>query len=110
LREVEGEGYEMVSLADLEGGQGEHSARAVSSDDAGAQKGQGGEHAEPVVDYASLRREAYSWPRLVAPPIKRSGHVVMDVCSANGQSPLTTLPLPSSSFCTHQSTAYLCCI
>ncbi|EIW71277.1 hypothetical protein TREMEDRAFT_42713 [Tremella mesenterica DSM 1558] len=27
-----------------------------------------------------LRGEAYSWPRLVAAPMKRSGHVIMDVC------------------------------
>ncbi|RXK34662.1 3-methyl-2-oxobutanoate hydroxymethyltransferase [Tremella mesenterica] len=27
-----------------------------------------------------LRGEAYRWPRLVAAPMKRSGHVIMDVC------------------------------
>lgn len=31
-----------------------------------------------------LRAEAYSWPRLLAPVMKRSGHVVMDACTAEG--------------------------
>ncbi|ORY31016.1 ketopantoate hydroxymethyltransferase-domain-containing protein [Naematelia encephala] len=31
-----------------------------------------------------LRLEAASWPRLVAPPMKRSGHVVMDTCHPDG--------------------------
>ncbi|KAI9315465.1 mitochondrial small ribosomal subunit Rsm22-domain-containing protein [Dichotomocladium elegans] len=33
-------------------------------------------------DYAS---EAYTWPRLVQAPIKRHGHVVMDVCTKEGK-------------------------
>ncbi|ODN85256.1 3-methyl-2-oxobutanoate hydroxymethyltransferase [Cryptococcus wingfieldii CBS 7118] len=32
----------------------------------------------------SLRKEAYSWPRLVASPMKRKGHVTMDACTAEG--------------------------
>lgn len=32
-----------------------------------------------------LRKEAYGWPRLVYPPLKRSGHVVMDTCHPSGQ-------------------------
>ncbi|KAK8847388.1 3-methyl-2-oxobutanoate hydroxymethyltransferase [Kwoniella newhampshirensis] len=32
----------------------------------------------------SLRQEAYSWPRMVAPPMKRSGHVTMDACCPDG--------------------------
>ncbi|PIL31515.1 hypothetical protein GSI_06217 [Ganoderma sinense ZZ0214-1] len=28
---------------------------------------------------SALRQEAYSWPRLVFPPIKRSGHIILDV-------------------------------
>lgn len=81
LREVEGGGYEMVSLAEVEGVQAGSSTEESSSVD---------------VDYASLRKEAYSWPRLIAPPIKRSGHVVMDVCSPNGMS----LPYSSMSIST----------
>lgn len=32
----------------------------------------------------SLRREAYRWPRLVFPPLKRSGHVIIDACTSEG--------------------------
>jgi ribosomal protein RSM22 (predicted rRNA methylase) len=28
-----------------------------------------------------------AWPRLVAPPLKRSGHVILEVCTASGMSP-----------------------
>jgi 3-methyl-2-oxobutanoate hydroxymethyltransferase len=35
---------------------------------------------DPVETEAALKAEAYSWPRLVAPPLKRSGFVVMDAC------------------------------
>ncbi|GMK53899.1 hypothetical protein CspeluHIS016_0104850 [Cutaneotrichosporon spelunceum] len=35
---------------------------------------------DPVETDIALRAEAYSWPRLVAPPLKRSGFVVMDAC------------------------------
>jgi hypothetical protein len=31
-----------------------------------------------------LKAEAFHWPRLVFPPLKRSGHVVMDICSPSG--------------------------
>lgn len=33
----------------------------------------------------SLRKEAYSWPRMVAPPMKRKGHVTMDTCCPDGE-------------------------
>lgn len=32
----------------------------------------------------ALRLEAYGWPRLVFPPLKRSGHVILDSCTAEG--------------------------
>ncbi|WWC67921.1 3-methyl-2-oxobutanoate hydroxymethyltransferase [Kwoniella pini CBS 10737] len=32
----------------------------------------------------NLRKESFSWPRLVAPPMKRSGHVTMDACCSDG--------------------------
>lgn len=35
---------------------------------------------------AEMRADAYSWPRLVAPPLKRSGHVVLDACCPSGWS------------------------
>lgn len=34
----------------------------------------------------ALRLEAFSWPRLVFPPMKRSGHVILDSCTAEGLS------------------------
>ncbi|GAA93920.1 uncharacterized protein L969DRAFT_84622 [Mixia osmundae IAM 14324] len=30
------------------------------------------------------RHDAMAWPRLLYPPMKRSGHVIMDVCSSSG--------------------------
>ncbi len=33
-----------------------------------------------------LRREAYQWPRLVFPPLKKSGHIILDACTAEGMS------------------------
>ena len=33
----------------------------------------------------ALRLEAYSWPRLVFPPLKRSGHIILDCCTAEGE-------------------------
>ncbi|CAK9780945.1 hypothetical protein CC85DRAFT_327441 [Cutaneotrichosporon oleaginosum] len=35
---------------------------------------------DPAETENALKAEAYSWPRLVAPPLKRSGFVVMDAC------------------------------
>jgi ribosomal protein RSM22 (predicted rRNA methylase) len=33
---------------------------------------------------AVFRKEAYQWPRLVFPPIKSSGHIILDSCTAEG--------------------------
>ncbi|KAI7905856.1 mitochondrial small ribosomal subunit Rsm22-domain-containing protein [Cokeromyces recurvatus] len=33
----------------------------------------------------TMETEAYHWPRLIQPPLKRNGHVVMDVCSKEGE-------------------------
>lgn len=35
-------------------------------------------------EQGAMAEEAYAWPRLVAPPIKRKGHVVMDACTWQG--------------------------
>lgn len=32
----------------------------------------------------ALRLEAFSWPRLVFPPLKKSGHIILDSCTAEG--------------------------
>ena len=31
-----------------------------------------------------LRSEAYGWPRLVFPPLKKSGHIIIDACTREG--------------------------
>lgn len=33
---------------------------------------------------AALRNEAFHWPRLVFPPLKKSGHIIIDACTAEG--------------------------
>ena len=33
----------------------------------------------------SLRQHAYHWPRLVFPPLKRSGHIILDSCTPSGR-------------------------
>ncbi|GJE86251.1 Rsm22-cox11 tandem protein [Phanerochaete sordida] len=40
----------------------------------------------------SLRLEAYHWPRVVFPPLKRSGHIVIDSCAAEGNIIRMTVP------------------
>ncbi|CAA7264757.1 unnamed protein product [Cyclocybe aegerita] len=32
-----------------------------------------------------LRQEAYQWPRLVFPPLKKSGHIILDSCTSEGK-------------------------
>ncbi|KAI6136262.1 mitochondrial small ribosomal subunit Rsm22-domain-containing protein [Pisolithus sp. B1] len=40
----------------------------------------------------ALRREAYRWPRLVFPPLKKSGHIIIDACTAEGKIMRLTIP------------------
>ncbi|RDB29432.1 Rsm22-cox11 tandem protein 2, mitochondrial [Hypsizygus marmoreus] len=40
----------------------------------------------------ALRQEAFSWPRLVFPPLKKSGHVILDSCTAEGKIMRLTIP------------------
>ena len=54
---------------------------------------------EPAVDLStsvemddSLRREAYYWPRLIVPPLKKSGHVILDSCTSEGKIMRLTVP------------------
>lgn len=42
---------------------------------------------EPEEIYDLMRAEAFHWPRLVLPPLKKSGHIVMDVCGPSGMWP-----------------------
>lgn len=44
----------------------------------------------------ALRSEAYGWPRLVFPPLKKSGHIILDACTREGSYPVpvpTVLPI-----------------
>lgn len=42
----------------------------------------------------SLRKHAYHWPRLVFPPLKRSGHIILDSCTPSGRMFYGFMPLP----------------
>lgn len=47
----------------------------------------------PMADIEeALRREAYRWPRLVFPPLKKSGHIIIDACTAEGKIMRLTIP------------------
>ncbi|KAJ3558994.1 hypothetical protein NM688_g608 [Phlebia brevispora] len=41
---------------------------------------------------SALRAEAYSWPRLIFPPLKKSGHIILDGCTAEGKIMRMTIP------------------
>ncbi|KAG7099840.1 hypothetical protein E1B28_001648 [Marasmius oreades] len=41
---------------------------------------------------AAFRQESYYWPRLVFPPLKRSGHIILDSCTAEGKIMRLTVP------------------
>ncbi|KAH8099692.1 mitochondrial small ribosomal subunit Rsm22-domain-containing protein [Cristinia sonorae] len=41
---------------------------------------------------AALRMEAYSWPRLVFPPLKKAGHIILDGCTQEGKIMRMTVP------------------
>ena len=93
LRQVEGEDeggvqYEMISMERVKAEQEDSAANAAKEKGVGlthtnvTQEEVSSVNEEQMVQ--SLREEAYNWPRLVAPPMKRSGHVVMDVCAENG--------------------------
>ncbi|KAF8899156.1 mitochondrial small ribosomal subunit Rsm22-domain-containing protein [Infundibulicybe gibba] len=56
-------------------------------------------NAPPNVDSLSqeelntaLRLEAFSWPRLVFPPLKKSGHIILDGCTPEGKIMRMTIP------------------
>jgi hypothetical protein len=76
LREIEGGGgeFEMVSLADLPPNE---SASIPPEERVGRESNLEND----------LRKEAYTWPRVVAPPMKRAGHVILDTCFPDGEYP-----------------------
>ncbi|KZS91904.1 hypothetical protein SISNIDRAFT_456089, partial [Sistotremastrum niveocremeum HHB9708] len=40
----------------------------------------------------ALRVESYQWPRLIVPPLKRSGHIILDACTPEGAISRLTIP------------------
>ncbi|KAI0348145.1 Rsm22-domain-containing protein [Trametopsis cervina] len=40
----------------------------------------------------ALRSEAYYWPRLVFPPLKKNGHIILDSCTTEGKIMRMTIP------------------
>lgn len=32
-----------------------------------------------------LRNESYHWPKLIIPPLKKSGHIILDSCNPEGK-------------------------
>ena len=48
----------------------------------------------PVNIERSPRGSAYHWPRLVFPPIKCSGHIILDSCTPSGRISHGFIPLP----------------
>ncbi|KIL01021.1 hypothetical protein PAXRUDRAFT_821028 [Paxillus rubicundulus Ve08.2h10] len=51
-----------------------------------------GEWEPPSNLEGALRREAYGWPRLVFPPLKKSGHIIIDACTQEGKIMRLTIP------------------
>ncbi|KAJ7116777.1 Rsm22-domain-containing protein [Mycena crocata] len=50
------------------------------------------EPATPAEMDAALRLEAWRWPRLVFPPLKKAGHIILDGCTAEGKIMRMTIP------------------
>ncbi|KAK4055721.1 37S ribosomal protein S22 [Microbotryomycetes sp. JL201] len=46
----------------------------------------------PPPQVSQATEDEISWPRLVAPPLKRSGHVILEVCTSGGQLERHTIP------------------
>jgi len=56
-------------------------------------------HGHSAAEMESLiKAEAFHWPRLISPPLKKSGHVVMDVCSPSGLSSFLHMPVLLTSY------------
>jgi len=63
----------------------EEHIRAQEEDIQAAEIAAGRVTPECLVDIEdSLRKHAYHWPRLVFPPLKRSGHIILDSCTSSG--------------------------
>ncbi|KAG8891678.1 37S ribosomal protein S22 [Tulasnella sp. 417] len=47
---------------------------------------------EERADKEYMRLDSYTWPRVIYPPLKRSGHVILDSCTADGNISRITIP------------------
>lgn len=45
-----------------------------------------------------LRRDAYHWPKLIVPPLKRAGHIILDSCTPEGTPPPPSHETSNSKF------------
>ena len=45
-----------------------------------------------IDEHRVMQTDAYAWPRLLRPPLKKGGHVTMDACCASGDLRRFTLP------------------
>ncbi|KAJ7150294.1 Rsm22-domain-containing protein [Mycena filopes] len=50
------------------------------------------EPATPDALNAALRLESYYWPRLIFPPLKNAGHIILDGCTKEGKIMRMTVP------------------
>ncbi|KAJ7755072.1 Rsm22-domain-containing protein [Mycena maculata] len=50
------------------------------------------EPSTPAALEAALRLEAYNWPRLIFPPLKKAGHIILDGCTPEGKIMRMTVP------------------
>lgn len=41
---------------------------------------------------STMETQSYEWPRIISPPLKKNGHVVLDVCSKEGEIQRMTIP------------------
>lgn len=41
---------------------------------------------------SAMESAAYEWPRIIQPPLKNKGHIVIDVCSKEGEIQRMTIP------------------
>ncbi|KAI5124137.1 hypothetical protein M0805_000948 [Coniferiporia weirii] len=55
-------------------------------------EGSGQEIAVDVDNVHQIRLEAYNWPRMIFSPLKKSGHVIIDGCTAEGRIMRMTIP------------------
>jgi ribosomal protein RSM22 (predicted rRNA methylase) len=80
---------ELMLHVERDGSDAEHSNTAITSTSIGSSETDGEANAPAELEEA-LRMEAFGWPRIVFSPLKRSGHVILDSCTAEGESFMET--------------------